>query len=97
MSSSTTTAAEQVNMDTLLPTHFRPHHAHTFPSLDPRPSNNQTIPSRTNPDATAPSVKTRYTYVVKNAKVIGLVIAGVTLVVTIVGITVGVVTTIVVK
>jgi hypothetical protein len=53
--------------------------------------------SRIYDDITAPNVEAWYTYVVENSRIIGVVIAGITMVVTIVGIIVGVVTTVVVK
>jgi hypothetical protein len=75
MSSSTTNAAEQINIDTLLPTYFRSWRAHTFPSLDTQLSNNGTIPPRTNDTATAPGVEAWFTYFVGLATIIGLVVA----------------------
>jgi hypothetical protein len=97
MSTSTTTAAEQINMDTLLPTYLRPRRARTFPLLDPHRSDSRMNSSRIYDDITAPNVEAWYTYVVENSRIIGVVIAGITMVVTIVGIIVGVVTTVVVK
>ena len=81
MASSTTTAAEQVNMDTLLPTYLRPRRAHTFPSLDPQPFNSGMMPSRINTNITIPSVRGWFTYLVGLATIVGLVVAIVAIVV----------------
>ncbi|RYN57619.1 hypothetical protein AA0118_g7595 [Alternaria tenuissima] len=75
MASSTTTAAEQVNMDTLLPTYLRPRRAHTFPSLDPQLSNSEMALSRINTNITAPGVQKWFSYLVGLATIVGLVVA----------------------
>jgi hypothetical protein len=81
MSSSTTTAAEQINMDTLLPTYLRPRRAHTFPSLDPQLRNSEVMPSSINANITTPSVRGWFTYLVGLATIVGLVVAIVAVVV----------------
>ncbi|KAB2102764.1 hypothetical protein AG0111_0g8786 [Alternaria gaisen] len=91
------TAAQQVNMDTLLPTHLQRRRAFTLPSVDPHPSDSQMPIPRTNNVVPAPAMETWFNRVKEHARIIGLVIAVVTLVVTIVGTIVGAVVTVVVK
>jgi hypothetical protein len=94
---STTTTAEQVNIDTLLPTHLKPQRAYTFPPLHHHPSNNQTIPSKTNDNLTTFGMRTWPTHIKEHARVVGLIVAIMTLVVTVIGIIVGAVVTVVIK
>jgi hypothetical protein len=75
MSSSTATAAEQINMDTLPPTYLRPRYAYTFSPLTSHLFNTRTISSRINTDVTAPGVETLFTYFVGLATIIELVVA----------------------
>jgi len=72
MSFPATTAAEQVNLDTLLPTHFRLRRAHTFPTLESRPSHHQTIRSPTDNVLAASRARKWFTYVKEYATVIGV-------------------------
>lgn len=74
MSFSATTAAEQVNMDTLLPTHIRLRRAHTFPTLESHSSYHQTIHSPTDNVATASCIKKWFIHVKEYATVIGVVV-----------------------
>ena len=92
---STVTAVGQVNLDTLLPVYHRPQRAQTFPMLDPHPSNNRTMLSRAH--ATASGVRTWFTSIEEHIGFIGVAIAIVTLIVTIVGIVVAAVITVAVK
>ena len=83
MSLSTTTTSEQVNMDTLLPTHIRLRRAHTFPPLESRHSYPETIPSRRDPIA-APGLRKWFALVKEYATVIGVVVGIVGVIVAIV-------------
>lgn len=73
MSLSTTTTSEQVNMDSLLPTHIRLRRAHTFPPLESRHSYHETILSRRDP--VGASVARRWFTLVKEyATMVGVVV-----------------------
>jgi len=84
MSFSTTTAAEQINLDTILPTHIQLRRAHTFPTLESRVSHHQTIHSPTDHGVTASRVGKWFACIKDNATVIGAVVGIVGVIVTIV-------------
>jgi len=94
MHSSDTIAADEINMDTLLPTYIRSRRAYTFPPLNHRPSNDRRSPPSTNGRA---RVKTWHHCIMKNAKLIALIIGVIGVMVAIVGTIVTSVVTVVVK
>jgi len=74
MFSPTTTAAEQINLDTILPTHIRLRRAHTFPTLESHSSYHQTIHSPTDAVVTTSRVRRWFICVKEYATVIGVVV-----------------------
>jgi len=74
MSFPTTTTAEQINLDTILPTHIRLRRAHTFPTLESHSSYHQTIHSPTDNVVTASRARRWFAYVKEYATVIGVVV-----------------------
>ena len=73
MSSPSTAPAEQINLNTILPTHVRLRRAHTFPPLESRHSYHETILSRCDPVA-ASGLRKWFTRIKENATVIGVVV-----------------------
>jgi len=94
MISSDTNGAEEINMDTLLPTYLRSRRAYTFPPLNPHPSNDRTRPLSTNDGG---RVRRWHHYTIKNAKLIAIIISIIGIMVAIFGIIVTAVVTVVVK
>ena len=74
MSLSTTTTSEQVNLETLLPTHIRLRRAHTFPPLESRHSYHETIHSQRDPPVGASVARRWFTLVKEYATMIGVVV-----------------------
>ena len=95
--STTTTAAEQINMDTLLPTYCRPRRAYIFPPLDPHPSNNRTSSLEANSVVAVSGARKLYTFVKEHAAIIGILITVLSFVAAVFGIIVGVVVAVVIK
>ncbi|KAH6859045.1 hypothetical protein BKA58DRAFT_52753 [Alternaria rosae] len=93
--SSTMTAAEQVNQNTLLPMHHQPPRAQPSPTLNANPFDEQHTLSRA--DALVSGVSTWFTCIKEYAPIIGIFVAIVTLVVTIIGIVVAAVITVAIK
>jgi len=89
------TAAEQLNMNTLLPVYYRPQRTQAFPIPEPHPPNNRTMLSRAH--ATASGVGTWFTRIEGHIGFIGVFIAIITLIVTVIGIVVAAVITVAVK
>ena len=74
MSFPTTTTSEQVNLDSLLPTHIRLRRAHTFPPLEPRHSYHETIYSQRDPAGVASVARRWFTLIKEYATMIGVVV-----------------------
>ena len=75
------------NPDTVLPTYFPPRRAYTLPSYDPYLPSGRMIPTGTNNTVTALDRKKRwFTFIVKYAHVIGLVIAAIGIVVAVIAV-----------
>jgi len=85
-SSSATTAAEEIDIETLLPTYLQPRRAYTFPSIESLPYNDQAYSPRLQrsirlavlPDS---GVERWFIYLVGFATIIGLVVSIVAIVV----------------
>jgi len=93
--SSIMTAAEQVNQNTLLPMHHQPPRAQVPPILNANSFDDQHTISRAY--AVVSGVSTWFTCIKEYAPVIGIFVATVSLVVTVIGIVVAAVITVVIK
>jgi len=89
------TAVEQVNRNTLLPMHHQPPRAQPSPTPNANPFDDQHAPSRA--DALVSGVSTWLTCIKEYAPIIGIFVATVSLVVTVIGIVVAAVITVVIK
>ena len=89
------TAAEQVNRNTLLPMHQQPPRAQPSPTINANPFDDQQTPSRA--DALVSGLSTWFTCIKEYAPIIGVFVATVSLVVTVIGIVVAAVITVVTK
>ena len=89
------TAAEQVNQNTLLPMHHQPPRAQVPPILNANPFDDQHTPSRA--DALVSVVSTWLSCIKDYAPIIGIFVATVSLVVTVIGIVVAAIITVLIK